>query len=196
MELTSKFVSFYDLMRRRNLTAGQLTTAVEQYGVYGWDRYGRFKKSNQKEKGDEIQANALKALEDWWSHERSWWDSLDHNDPEGPGSGPLDFFDDSPEFPLYKFGWPEDGLPEFKPADPGPITRPLHKRSQNALLAIIGALLETCKKPRARPISEAQLIEALVSSYGSVDGISVSNLQNRFAEAKRTLGSLVEINPP
>ena len=45
----SRFISLIELLDRPLcITIGQIATAIENRGVYGWDRFGRFAKSDKK----------------------------------------------------------------------------------------------------------------------------------------------------
>lgn len=60
-------------------------------------------------------------------------------------------------------------------------------RERNALLKLVGAMLELMKSPRPGREVESAIITELVENYSDADGISPSNLQKKFAEAKRIL---------
>jgi hypothetical protein len=63
----------------------------------------------------------------------------------------------------------------------------LGSRERNALLNIIGALHRLILSPRAERISDAALIQELLSNFEDVHGISERNLQKKFFEAKKSL---------
>jgi hypothetical protein len=68
--------------------------------------------------------------------------------------------------------------------------KPLKSRERNSLLTIIGALLELVQSPRpGREDGQAAIISELLDNYSEKEGISKSNLENRFAEANRCLRS-------
>ena len=182
-----QFISLIELLDRPlSITAGQLATAIENGGVYGWDRFGRFAKAN---KSNAIQENALDALAELWQKQRTWGGSPENWDAEtGLLKGfPFDelCLDWSNE--LQFFGWLENELPKFQVStESSPFPSPAGV-STGALYNIIGALLQVASSKRTRPMSEAQLIAQLVDDYKSTYGISKSNLEKQFSLAKRKL---------
>lgn len=70
-----------------------------------------------------------------------------------------------------------------------------NNRERDNLLRIIGALLETIldrstdEKGELLFSSQSKLIENLTTVYKSIDGISKSNLENKFSEARNIINS-------
>lgn len=67
------------------------------------------------------------------------------------------------------------------------VEKPLSKRERKSYLNIIGAMLELLQSPRPGRVDDAAIITELVENYGEKYGISESNLNRKFPEAKRTL---------
>jgi hypothetical protein len=77
-----------------------------------------------------------------------------------------------------------------RPSSAQGAEKALSTRERDALLRIIGGLLELMQDQRLHKADlsgTAKIIEALVQAYGDKDGISMRNLQGKFALAKRTL---------
>jgi hypothetical protein len=188
---SSQFVSLIELLDSQpHITVGQIATAIEKGGVYGWDQYGRFGKSDSK---NAIAKDALIALEDLWSAMRAWQVDPKNWDPEEG------WFDEFPlndlcidgSHPLHFFGWPNSEKPRFEATeDPESALRPaLQRVSTTALYNIIGALLGVVSTKRERPMTEAQLINQLLERHPAAYGISKSNLEKQFSLAKKNLAS-------
>lgn len=85
---------------------------------------------------------------------------------------------------------PDDKPPEKVPtASARGVEKPLGIRERNAYLNIIGALVELVRTPRPGRDSDAAVIRELIENYGDKPGISKSNLETKFAEAKRAITS-------
>lgn len=65
----------------------------------------------------------------------------------------------------------------------------LTSTGEKSYLNIIGAMLELMKVPRPGRVDDAAIIRELVANYDDKYGISESNLNRKFAEAKRSLGA-------
>lgn len=107
------FVSLYELLTGRY--AGQsnqeryspavLATAIEQDGIYGWDRFGRYKLFSK------VNAEAIAALDQL--AQQYLWSSGHDNQPED--RSPVEMVDDFPQDPhsLY-MGWTSAYLPRLE----------------------------------------------------------------------------------
>lgn len=187
-----RLVTFYDLLQQ-GYTVAQLATAVEQYGVTGWDRFGRFGDHAPPSKGEGAR-QALDALAAFARYERNFEarvaaESLDQDAIDG--SRAIDDFDGWIDVPLHHFGWPEDALPALhhiplEPHPPLPGKAPDPFRTSTAL-HIIGALLDFIEQRQNAP-SQAFLIDTMVGRNLGVSGITKSNLQVRFGQANAALG--------
>lgn len=70
---------------------------------------------------------------------------------------------------------------------PKETVKPLGAREHKSYLNIIGAMLELLQNPRAGRVDDAAIVRELVQNYGDKYGISESNLNRKFPEAKRSL---------
>ena len=84
---------------------------------------------------------------------------------------------------------PEAYSPKLTPGPPpsAAITKPLNGRQTTTFLNIIGALLELIHSPRPGRDSEASVIRELLDNYSEKPGISKRTLEDKFADAKRSL---------
>ena len=182
--MTIEYIQLYDLLRARGISPGTLATAIEQVGIYGWDRYGRFKHFT-KDSPEAVPAfNALAG-------------HAQHDDPNT--MAPIDHDDGTGVYSRY--GWPADKLPDFADIEAGmppapTLPRPTQRSDEDATLAIVGALLDFIKGKvgegrEAHPAyeSEAQLADLLAGELGEFRGLSKSNLQKKFTLAKRLIQS-------
>jgi hypothetical protein len=69
------------------------------------------------------------------------------------------------------------------------IEKLFNNKERSGLLNIIGALLELLKSPRPGRDTNSDVINELLENYPEKNGISKSNLENKFADAKRSLGN-------
>lgn len=70
---------------------------------------------------------------------------------------------------------------------PARAEKQLADRERSGFLNIVGAMLELLQSPRDGRGSDAAVIRELVENYSDKYGISKSSLENKFAEAKRSL---------
>ena len=64
------------------------------------------------------------------------------------------------------------------------------ERGRNSLLRIVGSMLALLRSSDGGNFpSDASVISALESRHGNLDGVSKTNLESKFAEAKRLLGA-------
>lgn len=164
---------------------GTLATAIEKYGIWGWDRYGRSRHfSHDSEKGKEA-LDLLAAQSNFMGDSEQELSPLDEGQLQ-------------PISPYDTFGWKESEVPDFEAIereDPGPPPpRPQSaSKSANAYLVVIGVLLEFIKGGRGSAKkhpsfeSEAALIREIVKNNQEVAGLGERALQDKFAYAKRTL---------
>ena len=86
-----------------NISVGTLATAIEQHGIYTWDRFGRFGKASDP---DKEQALYLLAVQHKWEA-----------DPEASlredTRSPLDQCDGDWDRPFDRFGWASEVAPDF-----------------------------------------------------------------------------------
>jgi hypothetical protein len=67
--------------------------------------------------------------------------------------------------------------------------KPLSTKERNTLLTIVAVLLELIQSHKPGRDSEAAVITEMLQNYDEKSGISKRNLEQKFAEAKRILGS-------
>jgi len=78
---------------------------------------------------------------------------------------------------------------------PAASATPLGQRAETTYLNIIGAMLDLflsnapSGKPHSVFTSQGSLIDCLVATYGNRDGISKRGIEEKFAAARRSLGS-------
>jgi hypothetical protein len=192
---TAKLITFFDLLSAGSSVA-QLASAVEAHGATGWDRFGRFGAFPPNTEGSK---QALDALADYFDHSASWWHTqsdIAWSEESGVIGSPLDDLDDQLQVGIHRFGWPENTVPSIdRSEEHPPAPRPVAKLSQprtTAMLNILGAILlyvEVRNKAGTtlRMPSQADLIGKLCEENVGVDGISESNLQKQFAEARRSV---------
>ncbi len=210
------FISIGTLLTRplpgasRPISTATLATAIEKYGVQGWDGYGRFALFTDQDKGD-TPGSADKAIHykaalgavkkeadhDW----DTWLEQIPEPSPAEDGTGNGTVFD--------RYGWRESVLPDFAKIDTslpaGPRRSSQGKRLDNANAALIGVmrLLMVGDKQRedfavdtAFPVYRSQndLIGAIldVAEANNFKGLSKSTLESKFAEARKVLNERVE----
>lgn len=171
------------------VTVGTLATAIENAGIYSWDKYGRFKKF------DKETAEFQHALELLATVHR-----FEDEPYPGQGEHPLDE-SGGPDDPFALFGWAHEVTPNFTTIRSGQTEGP-GKKQRGALRAettyqhIIAALLQyiagttTGVKKHPSFSSEADLILTLALEYQGKAGLSQRNLQQKFPEAKRAFNSV------
>ncbi len=173
-------LSLGDLLLRSTVRVGVLATAIEQHGIYSWDRYGRFKHfgpgSIEAGAALDVLAKYFDALCD--ADETRWFDESSFRD------GGADHY-----------CWPSSKLPNLDAADaslevasPRMRTGP-EKRSDSGLLHMIGALLLTMDGKAGQPrhpafSSEAKLMDFLSDHFKGYDGMSLRNLKDKASKAK------------
>jgi hypothetical protein len=189
------FVSLADLLRsssnksedKRVASVATLATAIESFGIYTWDKYGRYMKF---EKGSGEAEQALNLLAKVYEFEMD-------REPRDVGH-PLEDAGYDP-FNLYSgFGWATKVLPDFvsimnRQSEISLDIKPVRDREKSSYLRIIAALLEyisgkTPGIPRHPSFtSETDLIDFLDEMYDGYEGLSQSNLSRKFPLAKGIL---------
>jgi hypothetical protein len=187
-----EFLSIYDLIQE-GISHGSIATAIEKQGeIYGWDRFGRYRKFKSQDSNDE---HVFKEVFDSLAADFAWLTKPmpeEEREPRNVAFG---------EFPrLAGYGWPLTEKIDFSTfentANSVPARPKLSMRADNSSLRIIGALrqclvgddrddfLKQCPK-----LNDAQLIVFLVQRYKGFEPFSDRSLQKKFAEAKRLLES-------
>ncbi len=173
------FVDFPHLLYKEKLQPGTIASAVEQYGVYTWDRFGRLRNYLLGTPEAEAALNLLAAHY--------------HNEYVSIHAHPYDLFDYAEQAP---YGWPKEKQPDFKNLEESTIQEPKKpsprhsmEKANNANAVIIGGLLQFIKGEMGNQRhpdfqSEAQLIAFLEKKLGGYLGVSERNLKDKFARAK------------
>jgi hypothetical protein len=184
------FSSLGDLINSGNVDVGTLATAIEKYGVQGYDRHNRFKTFKFDEPA-EI-APALDAL----AEQATWERNVNFLPPNQHPSemAPADW--NGSDHPLFRYGWAESSLPDLaalladQPPAPKQVKRPV--KNENADLVVIGAMLafirgDFSEHPHPEYETEGQLAALLSVKLRGIPGGSESSLQKKWAFAKRRL---------
>jgi len=179
------FLSLVDLLDM-GTHISVLAEAIQNYGIYGWDRFNRFTKfSKDVSKGDDavIYSKVLDAL----ARQHAWeCDALLQRSEQSPI--------ELTEYPgPFCFGWYEDAMPNLKAIAAGVAAQPIEPqrkpsvREENNDKVLIGVLLEVMIQREAFP-SQAALIKHLIDEgYDSYEGIKESTLEAKFAKANSFL---------
>lgn len=180
-----ELVTLEDLLYEGEVTIGTLATAIEQNGIWGWDRYGRFRHFSHDSDEGKTALDLLAAQSSYMG------------DPEQEVS-PLDDGALQTISPYATFGWKENEEPDFeaiKSGDPEPPSpRPqAASKSANAYLVVIGVLLEYIKG-ETKGISrhpdfkdEGKMHQVFKACDPKVPGLKDRTLQTKFAKAKQAL---------
>jgi hypothetical protein len=124
--MEKQFISVADVWHR-GIDIPVIVTAVEEKGIYYFDRFGRYKKADP--------ANCLNGLEFLWD-----WKNGDCSGPViDPESG--DVLHD-PSAQLEDFGWYEEDEPKWGGIPSGNKVPPQANRTANNLLRLIKVLCE------------------------------------------------------
>lgn len=164
-----------------------LASAIEQYGIWGFDRFGRFRQF-PPESADKVQTQELTEV----------FDALAANYAASQEQGaPLPAYDLWGTEVYCRFGWPAEKAPDFKAIAaqqsatvPTRIVRAAHGKRQGNDLRLIAALLEfiqgICTHNKHPDFtSEAALRAFLVKRFNGYSGFGERHLQAVFAQAKR-----------
>ncbi len=101
-ETGNSFLTLGQLLRL-NISVGTLVTAIEQNGIYTWDRFGRF---GQASDPDKERAFSLLAAQHEWSIEPEF---IRGEDPRSP----LEQWEGDWDDPFEHFGWAPEVAPDF-----------------------------------------------------------------------------------
>lgn len=172
-----KLMTLADLLNDE-VDVGALATVIEKDGIYGWDRYGRFKHFKAEDQGA---IDALDLLADMARYV-----------PEPGSSSPLEESERRGDFKYNVHGWPEDKLPDFASigAETPRVPRPQAvSRTENGRLAIIGALLDFIegkyeRTPDTDFKSPGKFAEWLATKMNGIPGGSLGNIRRQFKLAR------------
>lgn len=177
------FVTLGDLLFKVFDIVAPLATAIETYGIYFWDRFGRLKKCAP----DSPEANA--ALD----HVEAMY--ISNDGPPDKAISYSDFIEAGGE----RYGWPGTELPDFDAIRAGLFVRPKplsptkpSVKGENANAGMVLALLRFIKGELDNEVhsnfqSEAQLATFLESKMIGYPGVSADNFKKKFAEAKKLI---------
>ncbi|WP_397533406.1 hypothetical protein [Roseateles sp.] len=181
------FVSVAQLHFELGVSIGALATAIEEKGVWGWDRFGRFVLLPPS-----VQAvpaiQPVQPLQDVLNRL-----AKQHQFNEGPGD--LDGDLDPTSDPLWFHGWRFKDLPDFtgiSERQPSPKRAGDIARVENGLYMQIGALLEVIigygpwqGHPDVK--NQSKLIETLCERFKRMPSMSKRTLETSFARARKAL---------
>lgn len=192
--MTMELKTLLHLIKREQVEIATLADAIEKNGIYGWDRFGRYKKFDAKCTGHD--GAKYQAVLDRLA-EQYQWSSDDIPDMER--QSPVEEAEDFPDYSsvLY-WGWPSELVPDFasiaqKAADnPAPPKRNRsNPKGDNHSMRLVGALLEIIdgtilesKHPRFK--SSQNLAQILEEKYGRRIG-SAESLAKKFTDARQAL---------
>lgn len=187
-----KLTTLYDLLAE-DYTVAQLATTVEEHGIHGWDRFGRYGEHKTNSPGAE---QALDALADFYEKEQDFWERMNTHPPESyedweitiASESPLEVAREFQTLAIHHFGWPMGELPYIDRAERYPQIpkRKKHEADPTNLLRIIGALLDFLDS-RQRPYKQTEVIAGICSRYPSVHGLAESTLEKWFGAGNRAL---------
>lgn len=143
-EADNPFRALSEFITIEKVSVATLATAIENHGIYTWDRFGRYKKMMTGEYVD----RALKLLAD----HRKWERDPDIEFLEDPRS-PLQQYEGDWDNPYDHFGWAAEVVPDFESihsqqleAPPGNVFKPSYKASAEFVDALIKLLVELGKR--------------------------------------------------
>lgn len=183
------WMSLADLLSNK-MEVAALATAIEEKGIYTWDRFGRMIKATKGDANDLYsQARAFDLLTLVYKNAVDAQNNID----SGVGHGArhaVDCFIEDFDGPLVRFGWPSDECPDFEKYKLGhPVPKAVSQarqpdedgllgtRERKSLYAIIGALMKKAKMP-PEPYLAAKIISDLTSDNNGKCDVS----QNCVAE--------------
>ena len=170
---------------QRHVSVATLATAIETFGIYTWDQFGRFRLFKV---GTPEADRALRLISFVYEFESS--------SSQGETQHPLDACSGEDD-PYWQFGWASEVAPNFDAIRSGqlenrqPLRAKRSTREENNNFALIGALLELLlgTSPGGQKLSiykdQAAVISALESRFGDCDGISKRTLEDKFPKARQ-----------
>lgn len=172
----TEFVSLAELLFQRGVSVGSLATEVEDSGVHGWDRFGRFKRFAPED------GEALRVLDRLALH----YDKVSHSERYAEDSGIPDPESDL----LYYFGWAVDRLPSFVEGEA--VRKPQRPQSaareENSALRLVEALRRlalgdlTGNRHPDCPDEDALISEIVNHAIGR-DGLKGATVKKKFKAA-------------
>lgn len=172
------------LIFKLDVSTGVLATAIEQHGVYSWDRYGRFKQFGPDSDVAQKALDQLAALH------------------AARVSAELDGDYDGPDWEMFSesggdyFCWPSSAAPDFKALSvathqeqaPPPRSAGAAAREENADLRMVGALLlyilgELGKPRHPSYSSKTEFISHIENKLDGYPGLKKGTLRRKFDRA-------------
>jgi hypothetical protein len=188
------FCSLYYLIND-GISIGQLATAIENHGVYGWDQYGRYQhfkiKADANPEGSGIALNVLASIE------------ADFRSNKASKLFVLSKYLDTPSHPAHFFGWPSIDLPPLTKIEEEINWEHAYEAQlliKKSTMLLIGLMLQFIKGnekwPRHSNYSSQQELADDLFAYayelektGKINtwGLRDSTIKNVFAEANKQL---------
>lgn len=132
------FVCLRDVLKSRSPGIGTLATAIEQNGIYTWDRFGRFGHADERAKNRALDALAEHYKYSYFFLIRHLGDTPDYGEKEHDVAMAI----------MQRFGWPSDQCPDFDAIRKGlgsrepPKPKAAETRARDTLLTIIATLAD------------------------------------------------------
>lgn len=181
------------------LTVGQLATAIEEVGIHGWDRFGRYGKHSRT---SDVAKEALEGLASFYANEVTFWQQVEDTPIQSQEEmadvlafNAVEAARDHPELAIHRLGWPEDQLPVMPNATTSlpPRRTPRREATQDSpALYVLGALLSCLSELRSegktmRMPSEDILNGKMTDAFPNVRWISRTTIHNCFVDAKKAV---------
>lgn len=180
-ENANPFMTLSELIKT-NISVGTLASAIEQSGIYTWDRFGRFGKACDSDR--ERAFHLLEAQHKWEADaeaERS-------DDPRSP----LEQYDGFWDSPFDRFGWAAEVAPNFaniRQSQVEDVPKPVGKVRRKAPDAFVGGfvrlLVEIARRDSKINIDEMPGIKSDLLAVAS-------KFDQRLDHASGTFDSYIE----
>ncbi|MCA3124973.1 MAG: hypothetical protein ING90_20210 [Rhodocyclaceae bacterium] len=182
------------------VSPGVIATVIENSGIQGWDRYGRFIRFTAQDEGEKA-AHYREALDAVASEARYEWDS---QDDQYHDRSPAEIEVDVGSSVFNRYGWQQSELPNFVQVEASqPVSPPLpsrSKRRENANALLVGVMklllvedrlrkdfeLDTAQPPYS---SQTDLIGAItdIAKQNKLPGLACSTLEQKLGDANEAL---------
>ena len=148
-------------------TTGSLATAIEKYGIYTWDRYGRFVLANEEYKN-----RALDIVSEYSSVEGI---AKSYDLEEGQDDNSI------------LFGWAKAVCPDFESLETLVLDQPIRKcsesNSRKTLLVLIAALAKEANIDFDEKGSARKIMELTQNIGAHISDETIRNLKTEIADA-------------
>lgn len=195
------FKALWHLIGREKIAIGILATAIEEKGVQGWDRFGRFKTFKADSSDPEIAEKYNKVLDTL--AEQHEWDQ--DPQPDYDSRSPMEEADAFPDLANWlNFGWLENDLPNFSEFSSESASQPaapqkpsnVNNKGEHHSMRLIAALLEVIdgkafgnKHPDWK--SAQDLAKELEAIYQTRIG-TADSLVKKFSAARKQLQDRID----